>query len=77
MVENPFSGWFLFTTENVGEQLSNFGNGKPVPDTIWFGHFQGLEDECHYFFQAEIMRLKPKTWEISNKNLVYSGRRSS
>ena len=45
-------------------------------DTIWFGYVQGLEDEWGYFSQAEIESLKPKTWEIPKRNLVYSGRRT-
>jgi len=44
--------------------------------TLWFGYVQGLEGEWGYFSQAEIERLRPKTWEIPKKNLVYSGRRN-
>jgi len=46
-----------------------------VPDTIWFGLVQGVEEEWGYFSQAEIEQLKPKTGEIPKKNLPYSGRR--
>ena len=70
-----FSGWYWFGIEKSGEQMSDFGDGKPVSDTIWFGYVQSLEDEWGYFSQAEIERLKPKTWEIPNKNLPYAGRR--
>jgi len=57
------------------EQMSDFGDGKPIPDTIWFWYVQGLKDEWGYLSQAEIERLKPKTWEIPKKSLAYSGRR--
>jgi len=70
-----FSGWYWFATEKSGEQLSDFGDGKGVPDTIWYGLVQGFEEEWGCFSQAEIERLKPKTWEIPKKNLPYSGRR--
>ncbi|MHA1325421.1 MAG: hypothetical protein ACTSRL_21730 [Candidatus Helarchaeota archaeon] len=70
-----WNGWYWFATEKSGKQLSDFGDGKPVPDTIWFGYVQGLEEEWGYFSQAEIESLKPKTWEIPKKNLPYSGRR--
>lgn len=70
-----WSGWYWFATEKVGEQLSDFGNGKAIPDTIWFGYVQGMENEWGYFSQAEIERLNPFAWEIPKKNLVYSGRR--
>jgi hypothetical protein len=56
--------------------MSDFGDGKGVPDTIWYGLVQGFEEEWGYFSQAEIERLRPKTWEIPKKNLPYSGRRS-
>lgn len=68
-------GWYWFATEKVGEQLSDLGDGKPVPDTIWFGYVQGFVDEWGYFSQAEIESLRPKTWEIPKKNLPHSGRR--
>ena len=70
-----FSGWYWFATEKTGEQLSDFGDGKGVPDTIYFGLVQGFEEEWGYFSQAEIESLRPKTWEIPKKNLPYSGRR--
>lgn len=70
-----FSGWYWFATEKAREQLSDFGDGKGVPDTIYFSLVQGSEEEWGYFPQAEIERLKPKTWEIPKKNLPYSGRR--
>lgn len=70
-----FSGWYWFATEKSGEQLSDFGDGKGVPDTIYFGLVQGLEEEWGYFSQAEIERLRPKTWEIRKTDLPYSGRR--
>jgi len=70
-----WNGWYWFATEKVGEQTSDFGDGKPVRDTIWFGYVQGLEEEWGFFSQIEIERLKPMTWEIKKKDLVYSGRR--
>jgi len=70
-----FNGWYWFATEKINEQLSDFGDGKGVTDTIYFGLVQGFEEEWGYFSQAEIERLKPKTWEIPKKNLPYSGRR--
>jgi len=70
-----FTGWYWFATEKINEQLSDFGDGKGVPDTIYFGLVQGLEEEWGYFSQAEIERLKPKTWEIPKRDLAYSGRR--
>jgi len=70
-----FSGWYWFAIEKDREQISDLGDGKPVPDTIWFGYVQGLEEEWGYFSQAEIESLRPKTWEIPKKNLPYSGRR--
>ena len=70
-----WSGWYWFATEKVREQLSDLGDGKGTPDTIWFGLVQGLDEEWGYFSQAEIERLAPFAWEISRKNLPYSGRR--
>lgn len=43
----------------MGEQLSLFGDRKEVPDTIWYGYVQGMEDGWGYFSQAEIERLTP------------------
>jgi hypothetical protein len=71
-----FSGWYWFAIEKDREQMSDFGDGKGVPDTIWYGLVQGFEEEWGYFSQAEIERLKPKTWEIPKRNLPYSGRRT-
>ena len=70
-----WNGWYWFATEKVGEQLSDLGDGKGTPDTIWFGYVQGFEEEWDYFSQAEIESLRPKTWEIPKKNLPYSGRK--
>jgi len=70
-----FSGWYWFATEKAGKQMSDMGDGKPVKDTIYFGLVQGLGEERGPFSQAEIERLRPKTWEIPKKNLPYSGRR--
>ena len=70
-----WTGWYWFATEKVGEQMSDFGDGKGIPDTIWYGYVQGMEDEWGYFSQAEIERLNPFAWEIPKKNLAYSGRR--
>lgn len=70
-----WNGWYWFATEKAGEQLSDFGEGEPVKDTIYFGLVQAFEEEWGYFSQAEIESLRPKTWEIPKKNLLYSGRR--
>jgi len=71
-----FNGWYWFATEKSGEQLSDFEDGKPTKDTIWYGYVQGLDEEWGYFSQAEIERLRPKTWEIRKHDLPYSGRRN-
>lgn len=70
-----WSGWYWFGVEKVREQLSDFGEGRGIPDTIWYGLVQGLEEEWGHFSQAEIESLGPRTWEIPKKNLPYSGRR--
>jgi len=85
-----WNGWYWFATEKIGEQMSIFDDGEPVKDTIYFGLFddgepvkdtiyfglvQGFEEEWGYSSQAEIERLRPKTWEIARKDLVYAGRR--
>jgi len=70
-----FTGWFWFATEKDREQLSDFGDGEGVPDTIWFGFVQGLEEEWSYFSQAEIESLGLKAWKIPAENLPHSGRR--
>ena len=70
-----FRGWYWFGTEQAYKQDSLIEGKVYKDDTIWFGYVQGLEDEWGYFSQAEIESLRPKTWEIPNKNLVYSGRR--
>ena len=59
----------------VREKLIDFGEGRGIPDTIWFGLVQGFEDEWGYFSQADIESLKPRTWEIKKVDLPYSGRR--
>jgi hypothetical protein len=64
-----------FATEKSGEQLSDFGDGKGVPDTIYYGLVQGFEGEWEYLSPAEIESLRPKTWEIKKRDLVYAGRR--
>ncbi len=40
-----WSEWYWFATEKGGEQMSLFGDGKEVPDTIWYGYVQGMENE--------------------------------
>lgn len=67
--------WFWFATEKVEERESII-NGKAVPDTIWFGYVQGLEEEWGCFSQAELENLKPQIWELPKKALVWSGRRT-
>ena len=70
-----FTGWYWFGTERAYKQDSLINGHVHKDDTIWFGYVQGLEDEWGYFSQAEIESLRPKTWEIPRKNLVYAGRR--
>ena len=70
-----FSGWYWFATERVREQMSDFGDGRPVKDIIWYGYVQGFDDEWGCFSQAEIESLKPRTWEIKKCDLPYAGRR--
>jgi hypothetical protein len=71
-----FSGWYWFATEKIGTQDSDIGGKVYKNDTIWFGFVQGFEEEWGSFSQAEIESLAPKTWEIPQKNLIYSGRRN-
>jgi len=71
-----FNGWYWFAIEKGREQMSDLGDGKGVPDTIWYGLVQGFEEEWGYFSQAEIEQLRPKTWEIPKKSLPHAGRRS-
>lgn len=66
-----FSGWYWFATEKARDQLSDFGDGKGVKDTIWYGFVIGICPEWGYFSQAEIERLKPKTWQIEKRNIPY------
>ena len=70
-----FTGWYWFGTEKAYKQDSLIEGQVYKDDTIWFGYVQGLEDEWGYFSQAEIERLRPKTWEIKKQDLPYSGRR--
>jgi len=66
-----FSGWYWFATEKTREQLSDFGDGKSVPDVIWFGFVIGLEPEWGYFSQREIEALAPLAWEIKKQDLPF------
>jgi hypothetical protein len=66
-----YSGWYWFATEKAGEQLSDFGDGKGIPDTIWFGFVVGTCPEWGYFSQREIESLSPFTWEIKKQDLPY------
>ena len=68
------SGWYWFAIEKVRNQLS-FIDGKKVPDVIWYGFIQGFKDGWDTFSQAKIESLSPRTWEIPEGNLYYSGRR--
>ena len=70
-----FSGWYWFATEKNSEQISII-NGLEVPDTLWYGLVQGLEEEWGLFSQAEIESLGKKAWKIPQKNLPWSGRRN-
>lgn len=71
-----FNGMYWFATEEAYKQDSVLPDGSEIKnDTIYFGFVQGQEEEWGYFSQGEIESLKPKTWEIPNKALPYSGRR--
>jgi len=72
-----YSGLYWFATEKVAKQDSDMGDGTEIKgDTIWFGLVQGLEEEWGDFSEGEIMRLAPKVWQIPQKALQWSGRRS-
>ena len=64
-----YTGWYWFAVEKVEERLSDLGDGKPIPDVIWFGFVIGLEPEWGYFSQREIESLAPLTWEIRARDL--------
>ncbi len=67
--------WFAIKVDR--KQDSVLDNGKVAKnDTIWFGYVQGIYEEWGYFSQAELESLKPKVWEIPQKNLPWSGRRT-
>ena len=70
-----FSGWYWFATEKVGTQDSVIDGKVYKDDTIWFGFVQGHVEEWGNFSEGELMSLAPKVWEISRRNLPYSGRR--
>jgi hypothetical protein len=71
-----FSGWYWFAVEEVQRQDTILSSGKVAKnDIIYFGFVQGLEEEWGDFSLAELESLKPRVWEIPNKNLPYSGRR--
>jgi hypothetical protein len=66
-----FSGWYWFATEKTREQLSDFGDGKPVQDTIWYGFVIGTCPEWGYFSEKEIRSLAPLTWEIRQRDIPF------
>jgi hypothetical protein len=66
-----FTGWYWFATEKVRDQISDFGDGKGVPDTIWYGFVIGTFPEWGYFSEAEIRSLAPLVWEIEKRNIPY------
>jgi len=66
-----FSGWYWFATEKVRKQLSDFGDGRPVKDTIWYGFVIGIFPEWGYFSEREIMSLAPFVWEIKRGDILY------
>ena len=71
-----FSGWYWFATEKIREQLSDLGDGRGTPDTIYFGLVQGLEEEWGDFSEAEIKSLGPMmAWELKGGGLRCAGRR--
>ncbi len=69
-----FSGWFWFGVEIVEEGEYEFPDGV-LKGKKWFGFIQGSVEVWGYFVDAEINRLRPRTWEIPQANLHYSGRR--
>lgn len=66
-----FTGWYWFATEKVRDQISDFGDGKGVPDTIWYGFVIGEYPEWGYFSEAEIRSLAPLVWEIRQRDIPY------
>jgi len=66
-----FTGWYWLATEKVRDQLSDFGDGKPVKDTIWYGFVIGTFPEWGYFSEREITSLSPFTWEIRRRDIPY------
>ena len=66
-----YTGWYWFAVEKVEERLSDLGDGKGLPDVVWFGFVIGLEPEWGYFSQREIEALAPLAWEIEPQDLPY------
>jgi len=66
-----FNGWYWFATEKVREQVSDLGDGKGVPDTIWYGFVIGTCPEWGCFSEAEIMSLTPFVWEIRKRDVPF------
>ena len=66
-----FTGWYWFATERVRDQLSDFGDGKAVRDTIWYGFVVGTFPEWGCFSEAEIMLLAPLVWEIRKSDIPF------
>jgi len=61
---------------SFGEREGKFYiNGKAAKDTIWYSFVQGFEDEWRGFSEAELNSVMPSIWEISPKNIPFSGRR--
>ena len=72
-----FSGWYWFAIVEDRKQDSVLDDGTIAEnDTIWFGFVQDLCEEWGYFSQAELESLKPKVWEIPQRNLLWSGKRT-
>ncbi|NQT81037.1 MAG: hypothetical protein HQ555_11685 [Candidatus Aminicenantes bacterium] len=46
--------WYWFATEKEREQLSDLGDSKGTPDTIYFGFVQGLR-------KNGVISLRPKS----------------
>lgn len=70
-VWESFWGWYWFATEKVRDQLSDFGDGKPVRDTIWYGFVIGVYPEWGCFSEREIMSLAPFAWEVGKRDIPF------
>lgn len=70
------TGWYWFAIEEADRQDSVINDKVYENDIIFFGFVQGFEEEWGYFSLAELQSLKGKVWELPQKAILYSGRRS-